>query len=584
MLHGYLRARAHALRWAEERIRFKNDEIVKPRLAVDELRRFTLGVNDASAAAVDFLRLDHAVDLTDWISRHLQSARTRMATGRTLPVRNVVQFDDGRMAAELDLDRYELSAAELQSRAAIGEGSFVRISPHSGDPQRGQTIGQLLRGGRTCRVETLDWATGRIDLQLIPGRRSRYTLQSFGYETGLVWERATIDESPSDFVAGRADDRLTSGRGPHAAQWFDPLNPQVPDQTPLPPEFLDVIRAACESADFGAGRRLSPDQVEAVIGGLGSRVQLLQGPPGTGKTQTTSASVLVRSAARLQPGSLVLIAANTHTAVDTLARRLYEVERPIRDAMEANGIALPPVQIARAHTPVELSSIAGRVARCQGRCLGRRVRPQFARCHIPVDPGDFGCARLELAVLGHPQASCRRLGKQMTHPMIEWLTDKVGVVESRCRVGRHRTSVCSWPDSRRATVRGGVIAGGRGSGMSIAGIGGHLLVHHDAPRPGSQSPASGDVSRSAASWRIFAEEVICGLGGWRIASRAGEFHEGKAWPRSSQSGSSLGTLSPWSSSSFSRNVWRSRQDRGPRRLSRRSSCPGPGSARPGRCR
>ena len=91
MLRGYLRARTHALRWVEERIRFKNNEIVKPRLAVDELRRFTLGVDSASAAAVDFLRLDHAVDLTDWISRHLQSVRTRIATGRTLPVRNVVQ-------------------------------------------------------------------------------------------------------------------------------------------------------------------------------------------------------------------------------------------------------------------------------------------------------------------------------------------------------------------------------------------------------------------------------------------------------------------------------------------------------------
>jgi AAA domain len=350
MLRSYLKARTHALRWVEERIRFKNNEIVKPRLAVDELRRFTLGVNDASAAAVDFLRLDHAVDLTDWISRHLRSVRTRMATGRTLPVRDIVQLDDGLMIAELDLDRYELSAAELQSRAAIGVGSFVRISPHGGQPQRGQTIGQLLRGGRTCRVEMLDWASGRIELQLIPGRLGRYVLQSFGFEIGPVWDYATIDESPSDFVAGRVDARLTSGRGLYAAQWFDPLNPQVPDQTALPGDLLEAIRTACESADLGAGIRLSQDQVEAVIAGLGSRVQLLQGPPGTGKTQTTATSVLARTAARLQPGALVLIAANTHTAVDTLARRICEVERPIREAMEAVGVALPPVQIARVHS------------------------------------------------------------------------------------------------------------------------------------------------------------------------------------------------------------------------------------------
>ena len=91
MLRSYLTARTHALRWVEEKVRFKNNEIVKPRLVVDELRRFTLGVDDASAAAVDFLRLDHAVDVTDWISRHLQSVRNRIPTGRTLPVRNVIQ-------------------------------------------------------------------------------------------------------------------------------------------------------------------------------------------------------------------------------------------------------------------------------------------------------------------------------------------------------------------------------------------------------------------------------------------------------------------------------------------------------------
>jgi hypothetical protein len=350
ILRNYLKARTHALRWVEERIRFKNDEIVKPRLAVDELQLFRLGVNDASAAAVDFLRLDHAVHLTDWISRHLQSVRTRIATGRTLPVQNVVQLDNNRMVAELDLDRYELSTDELQSRTAIDVGTFVRVSPHSGEPQRGQTIGQLLRGGRTCVVRALDWTSGRIALQLLPGRPSRYTLQSFGFDSGPVWDYATIDESPSDFVSGRVDGRLTSGRGPHAAQWFDPLNPQVPEQATLPSQLLQDIRAACEAMDLGARRRLSRDQIGAVIDGLGAKVQLLQGPPGTGKTQTTATAVLARIAARCQPGALVLVAANTHTAVDTLARRIYEVERPARDALAARRVVLPSVQIAKVHS------------------------------------------------------------------------------------------------------------------------------------------------------------------------------------------------------------------------------------------
>ena len=62
-------------------------------------------------------------------------------------------------------------------------------------------------------------------------------------------------------------------------------------------------------------------------------------------------------------------------------------------------------------TPVEPSPVAGREARWQRRHLGRRVRPQFARCDIPVDPGDLGCARLELAVLGYLHAPCSPPGQ-----------------------------------------------------------------------------------------------------------------------------------------------------------------------------
>lgn len=352
MLSAYLRARTHALRWVEEKVRFKNDEIVKPRLVVSELRRFTLGVNDASAAAVDFLRLDHAVDVTDWISRHLKPVRNRILTGRTLPVRSVEQDDDKNLIAQLNLDRYELTAEELQARAAVGVGSFVRISPYNGEPQRGQTIGQLLRAGRTCRVQALDWTNGRIVLGQVPYRTAtRYILQSpVSAQAGTVFDFATIDDSPSDFVAGRVDDRLTSGRGLHAALWFDPFDPRVPDQNALPGPLFERICGACSALDFGGGRTLSSDQLGAVINGLNSRVQLLQGPPGTGKTQTTAAAILARIAARLQTGAIVLVAANTHTAVDTVARRISDVHQPMRAALASAGVTMPPIRIAKVHT------------------------------------------------------------------------------------------------------------------------------------------------------------------------------------------------------------------------------------------
>ena len=71
------------------------------------------------------------------------------------------------------------------------------------------------------------------------------------------------------------------------------------------------------------------------------------------------------------------------------------------------------------------------------------------------------------------------------------------------------------------TVRGGVIAGGSRSGISIAGIGGRLpCCDHDAPWSGGQSAASGDVSRSAAS-----EDFRCGVI-WALA--AGGSHRARA--------------------------------------------------------
>src|SRR5262249_18284387 len=57
-LREYLRARTHALRWVEESVRFKNRDIEKPLLRIADLPTFSLGVDSAAQAAIDFLRLD----------------------------------------------------------------------------------------------------------------------------------------------------------------------------------------------------------------------------------------------------------------------------------------------------------------------------------------------------------------------------------------------------------------------------------------------------------------------------------------------------------------------------------------------
>lgn len=88
-----------------------------------------------------------------------------------------------------------------------------------------------------------------------------------------------------------------------------------------------------------------------ILEGLDTSVQLLQGPPGTGKTQTTAVSALVRTAVPgLPAGSIVVIAAPTHTAVDNLLTRTAEIEGSVRAAAIKAGMTIPAVTLAKVHS------------------------------------------------------------------------------------------------------------------------------------------------------------------------------------------------------------------------------------------
>ena len=164
LLRAYQAARVHALRWLEERVRFKNAEIIKPNLDIAGLREFELGIDSTARAAIDFLLLDHHVKIADWVTAHIQPPAPRVQSGRTIPVRNVRSLADHTLVAEFDLEPFGLTPGELSLRSAVDQDSFVRISPRSGNSDQGQTIRQLLNGGITCTVQTIDWAHGIVTL------------------------------------------------------------------------------------------------------------------------------------------------------------------------------------------------------------------------------------------------------------------------------------------------------------------------------------------------------------------------------------------------------------------------------------
>lgn len=396
-LREYLRARAQALRWVEESIRFKNQEIAKRLVSIAELPDFTLGVDDAAQASIDFLRLDHHVKVTDWVAIHLVPPIHRVPLGRTIPVRNVRSPRRGELVAEMNVDGHDFDRTTLASRCTIGDGHMVRLSPCWPDPHDGQTIGQLLRGGMTCMITAVDWETGQVFLEAIPQfQPSRYRLFSRAADTiGPVIDFATIDESISDFVADRVDDRLRQGLGTHVFHWFDPADPAIPPQQALEPDTLRRYQSLVEALVLPTGQHLADDQVVACLDGLQARIQLLLGPPGTGKTATTAAAILLRILARRQPGDIVLVASHTHLAVDNLLQRIDGLVDLFRATAFSLGQSLPAIRLLKVHSSEIGQQPGGRVRDFVAKSCVRDIH--HARKDAVLVIGGTTSAQLKLA-------------------------------------------------------------------------------------------------------------------------------------------------------------------------------------------
>lgn len=349
LLQEYLRARVHALRWIEERIDPKNPAILKIPVDLNQLPKFTLRVDNAARAAVDFLRLDHHIKVNDWIANQLIPPKLRITAGRTIPLRDVVPVGNNRVKAHINVTNYKMSISDLRACCTIVEGAFVRLSPCQDDPSKPQTINQLFRGGSTCVVKRIDWDQLEVELSVIPLANSdRYRLMSLTqrpYSEGYKF--ATLDESPSNFVDIRVDKRLCASKDSIVCSWFDRLNPTLPSIEPLADDLVKPLRVLLAKLDTGFGEGLAADQLEAVVQGMSSRVQLLQGPPGTGKTMTTAAALLVRVLAAAQQGDLIFVAANTHTAIDTLLSRVEALLPSVKEEAKKLNLEMPEIFLAK---------------------------------------------------------------------------------------------------------------------------------------------------------------------------------------------------------------------------------------------
>lgn len=376
VLEAYLEARVHALRWLEERMLPKNPDLRKPPMELSSLPSFRLETDSPAAAAVDYLRLDQHIKFAQWLRDHLMPPSLRVAAGESVPVRELRRLDDRgrRLRGQLDPVPYLMDREQLMRRCSLRPGKMVRLTPVRQGPHHGQSVEDLLDQGRTCMVDAVHWDQGTVDLSVIPsGQGNYYTLNSQDFSRGEPFGCATLDASITNFVDAKVEKRLapTQGRlrGAHMEAWFDPVRPSIPPQQPLEEPTAQALRHLLEhlALPTGQGRAapLLPERVEIILRGLNSRIQLIQGPPGTGKTMVTALAVLTRILARRQPGDLVLITAHTHTAVDTLLRRIDAVTELVAQAAGSlPGLHWPGVRLGKifsSRDQAEASDLGGRV-------------------------------------------------------------------------------------------------------------------------------------------------------------------------------------------------------------------------------
>jgi hypothetical protein len=349
---AFLKARVHALRWLEEQVRQKNHDIAKQSIVIADLPTFTLNVTSTARAAIDFLRLENHIKRTDWVAKHLVPPGSRVSSGETIPVSGITRIGTDRIVAHINLTGYDVDLNSIQVSSVFGEGSYVRLTPCSQDPNQGQRLYQLVNSGWTCVIERIDWVAEEIELSLIPSRNeSRYVLPSHTFGDN-VFDYATIDSSITDFVAKRVDEHLSNMQHSPIYDWFDPERPRIPGQTPVSNDDVQAYRRVL--SDFLVGEtgnwHLESSQIDIILDGLNTRIQLLQGPPGTGKTVTTAIATLLRVLARRRNGEIVLVSANTHTALDNLLNRIHEFSTRLEQLCEEQNLHMPSVTIAKVHS------------------------------------------------------------------------------------------------------------------------------------------------------------------------------------------------------------------------------------------
>lgn len=355
LLDQYLIARTHALRWIDERAGSTNWQIEKTPIDLN-IRGFNLGSNSPREAAIDVLRIDWAVKKMEWLSAQTLSIRDRVLSGRCLPMKieSIDTEPDGwsyRICASIVPEQVGLTLEDI--RNIYSERSRVRVMGWSGNQHDTADPSQAACGW----LQNIDWSTGTVLIggmrgisgkDKASGRNVPYRLFSSPRTVFEELEFLVLEESITDSVYPKIDARLIAAARNPIDQWFDIEDPRIPPLDSLDPSIESRLEKGVRAWIMPSiGYGLLPEQAQAVMDSLNTRVFALQGPPGTGKTATTAVAIAARITARLQPKDRAIVTGNTHLAVDELANRTANCLHSVTKSLSASGLVVPAITLVR---------------------------------------------------------------------------------------------------------------------------------------------------------------------------------------------------------------------------------------------
>lgn len=313
----------HALNHVERGIAFRNADVHKEPLAMDDIDSFSLGDDSLATACKEYLDLEYATTSNDTKSLYQQPIRERILAGDSIAVEiENAEVNDGFMRATAHLihDEFDFEDPASVSMATSvkggddgGSGSWMLgtpLAPGTNGPEADVRSPSEIEHAAPCTVDRLDPRTGVVELTAFPnGGKKAHNYRTWhrgwtededaGYETFIgEGQRLILDPQSDDMTAERAVTALENADNSALYTRLERMLEGTLDSPTTDTFDQDALDAYVEYCKTDAAPSPNSDQ-RAFIGEGTAQISLLQGPPGTGKTSgALSHAVLARAAAK----------------------------------------------------------------------------------------------------------------------------------------------------------------------------------------------------------------------------------------------------------------------------------------------